>query len=146
MFVRVYDKPNSRYYKSLVYGTIGEGWFLQYIVLNPMDNCFELVDYLDKSKEPAQPLVEIIQRNNDDFKVYENALLLKYKHYCKKNGKSMISKGYGAIRMFVKTLILLLILMKTNLFQRQNIQFNFANYRTKTNGTTSRHKRILMSL
>jgi hypothetical protein len=89
MFVRVYDKPNSRYYKSLVYGTIGEGWFLQYIVLNPMDNCFELVDYLDKSKEPAQPLVEIIQRNNDDFKVYENALLLKYKHYCKKNGKSM---------------------------------------------------------
>lgn len=89
MFVRVYDKPNNRYYKSIVYGTIGVGWFLQYIVLNPMENCFELVEYLDKSSEPVQPLVETIQINNDDFKVYENTLLLKYKHYCKKNGKSM---------------------------------------------------------
>jgi hypothetical protein len=89
MFVRVYDKPNSRYYKSIAYGTIGAGWFLQYIVLNPLENCFELVDYLDKSIENAQPLIEIIQRNNDDFKVYENALLLKYKQYCMKNGKSI---------------------------------------------------------
>lgn len=89
MFVRVYDKPNNRYYKSIVYGTIGEGWFLQYIVLNPLENCFELVEYLDKSIKPAQPLVETIQSNNEDFKVYENALLLKYKNYCKKNGKSM---------------------------------------------------------
>jgi len=89
MFVRVYDKPNSRYYKSIVYGTIGVGWFLQYIVLNPLENCFELVEYLDKGIKPAQPLVETIQRNNDDFKVYENTLLLKYKDYCKKKGKSM---------------------------------------------------------
>ncbi|BCN30999.1 hypothetical protein [Anaeromicropila herbilytica] len=89
MFVRVYDKLNSRYYKSIVYGTINVGWFLQYIVLNPLKNCFELVEYLDKSIEPAQPLVETIQRDNDDFIVYENALLLKYKHYCKKNEKYM---------------------------------------------------------
>jgi hypothetical protein len=89
MFVRVYDKPNSRYYKSIVYGTINVGWFLQYIVLNSLENCFELVEYLDKSIKPAQSLVEIIQRDNEDFKVYENALLLKYKHYCKQNEKSM---------------------------------------------------------
>ena len=89
MFVRVYDKLNSRCYKSIVYGTINVGWFLQYIVLNPLDNCFELVEYLDKSIKPAKPLVETIQRDSDDFKVYEKALLLKYKHYCKKNEKSM---------------------------------------------------------
>lgn len=96
MFARVYDKPNRRYYKSIVYGTIGDGWFLQYIVLNPFKNCFELIEYLDKSIEPAQALIEIIQIENDDFKIYEKASLLKITHYCKKNGKSIdIDKLWG---------------------------------------------------
>lgn len=96
MFVRIYDKPNNCYYKSIVYSTIDKGWLLKYIVLNPLENCFELVDYLDKSIKPAKPLVEIIQRNSDDFKVYENALLLKHKNYCKNNGKTMdISRLWG---------------------------------------------------
>ncbi|MCH5191736.1 MAG: hypothetical protein J1F23_06180 [Oscillospiraceae bacterium] len=86
MFVRVFDKDKNTYYKSLVYSTVGIGWFLQYIVLNPHTNTFELVDYLDKSVTPAKPLVEIIQSDYSDFNTYEGSALLKYKHFCKKSG------------------------------------------------------------
>lgn len=86
MFVRVFDKQQNRYYKSMVYATIGIGWFLQYIVLNPHTQSFELVDYLDKQHEPAKPLVEIIQPNHEEFVVYNGAQMLKYKYYCKTTG------------------------------------------------------------
>lgn len=86
MFVRVFDKQQNRYYKSMVYATVGIGWFLQYIVLNPHTQSFELVDYLDKQHEPAKPLVEIIQPNHEEFVVYNGAQMLKYKHYCKTTG------------------------------------------------------------
>lgn len=86
MFVRVFDKKKNIYYKSMVYATVGIGWFLQYIVLNPHTQSFELVDYLDKQFEPAKPLVEIIQPNHEEFIVYNGAQMLKYKHFCKTNG------------------------------------------------------------
>ena len=85
MFVRVYDKKNSTYYKSIVYSTVGIGWLLQFIVLNPNTNAFELVDYLDKSVMPAKPIVEIIQSDDSGFMYYHGAALLKYKHFCKVN-------------------------------------------------------------
>lgn len=85
MFVRVFDKQQNRYYKSMVYATVGIGWFLQYIVLNPHTQSFELVDYLDKQYEPAKPLVEIIQPDCEKFVVYNGTQMLKYKHYCKTN-------------------------------------------------------------
>lgn len=86
MFVRVFDKKQNIYYKSMVYATVGIGWFLQYIVLNPHTHSFELVDYLDKQYEPAKALVEIIQPDHKEFVVYSGAQMLKYKHYCKING------------------------------------------------------------
>lgn len=86
MFVRVFDKNKNLYYKSIVYATIGIGWFLQYIVLNPNTNTFDLIDYLDKSVSPAKPLVETIQTDHSDFIVYKGAQILKYKHFCKANG------------------------------------------------------------
>ncbi len=86
MFVRVFDKDKNLYYKSIVYATVGIGWFLQYIVLNPNTNTFELIDYLDKSVSPAKPLVETIQPDHSDFIVYKGAQILKYKHFCKANG------------------------------------------------------------
>ena len=86
MFVRVFDKDKNTYYKSLVYSTVGIGWFLQYIVLNPHTNTFDLIDYLDNTVTPAKPLVEIIQSDYSDFKTYEGSALFKYKHYCKKGG------------------------------------------------------------
>lgn len=86
MFVRVFDKEQNRYYKSMVYATVGIGWFLQYIVLNPYTQSFELVDDLDKQYKPAKPLVEIIQPDHEEFVVYNGAQMLKYKHYCEANG------------------------------------------------------------
>lgn len=86
MFVRVFDKKENKYFKSIVYSTVGTGWFLQYIVLNPITNTFELVDYLDKNISPAKPLVEIIQSDCSDFNTYEGSQILKYKHFCKTNG------------------------------------------------------------
>lgn len=86
MFVRVFDKNRNSYFKSIVYSTVGIGWFLQYIVLNPNTNTFELVDYLDKSFSPAKPLVEIIQSDHSNFNIYEGSAMLKYKHFCRVNG------------------------------------------------------------
>ena len=90
MFVRVFDKGKNIYYKSMVYATIGNGWFLQYIVLNPYTHSFELIDYLDKQYEPAKPLVEIIQPNHEEFVTYNGAQILKYKHFCKNNGYKFV--------------------------------------------------------
>lgn len=89
MFVRVFDKSTSQYYKSIVYGTINTGWFLQYIVLNSIENRFELVDYLDKSLKPAKPHIEVIQSNCDEFVTYEGAFILKYKKLLKEKWKEL---------------------------------------------------------
>lgn len=86
MFVRVFDKSKNIYFKSVVYSTVRIGWFLQYIVLNPVTNTFELVYYLDKSVTPAKPLVEMIQSDNSGFNTYEGSAMLKYKYFCKANG------------------------------------------------------------
>lgn len=67
MFVRVNDKKNNRYYKSIVYAIISTGWFEKYIVINPYLNTFELVEHLDKSERPAKAMVEVIQNNCDGF-------------------------------------------------------------------------------
>lgn len=88
MYARIYDKANDRYYKSIIYCGINHGYYRQYIVVNPYTDCFELVDYLDKSNGDLKPLVEMIQINHEEWKTYQNALLLKYKHYCKKNNKN----------------------------------------------------------
>lgn len=90
MFVRVFDKENQRYYKSVVYCGINKGYYRQYVVINPYTNCFELVDYLDKTEAELTPLVEIIRDDCDEWRVYENALLLKYKTYCKKQNKEVL--------------------------------------------------------
>ena len=90
MFVRVFDKQQNKYYKSMVYATVGFGWYLQYIVLNPHTLSFELVEYLDKQQKPAKPLVEIIQPDHEEFVVYHGAHMLKYKHYCKTNGYEFV--------------------------------------------------------
>lgn len=90
MYARIYDKMLDRYYKSIVYCGINHGYYRQYVVLNPYTDRFELVDYLDKSNSTLKPLVEIIQNDHEEWKSYQNALLLKYKHYCKKNNKEVV--------------------------------------------------------
>ncbi len=87
MYLRIFDKPNKRYYKSMVYCKVFQNGNNQFVVLNPYKNCFELVDYLDKSGKPDRPLVEYIQLASEDWVCYENEQLLKYQQYCKMYGK-----------------------------------------------------------
>lgn len=89
MYARVYDKKRQVFYKSIIYCVINHGYYRQYVVVNPHADSFELVDYLDKSDGELKPLVEIIQDNHEEWVIYKNALLLKYKAYCKKQHKKM---------------------------------------------------------
>lgn len=85
-----FQQEKNVYNKSIVYASVGIGWFLQYIVLNPHTHSFELVDYLDKQYQPAKPLVEIIQADHAEFIVYEGSHMLKYKQFCITNGKKFV--------------------------------------------------------
>lgn len=89
MYARVYDKARKKYYKSIIYCGINQGYFRQYIVVNPYTNNFELVDYLDKTDSELRPLVEMIQNNCEDWVSYKNSLLLKHKAYWKQHQKEM---------------------------------------------------------
>lgn len=99
MFVRVFDKGSGAYYKSMVYGTVGTGWFLRYIVLNPRSRCFELVEYLDKQVTPARPLVEMIQPDSDEFVFSDDVQLPLLKHGSAANGFADVQpiKGYPEV-------------------------------------------------
>jgi len=85
-YARVYDKEKNVYYKSAIYATVGTGWFTQRIVLNPNTQTFDLVDWLDKSADPAKLLVETIHWDDSLFITYKGSQMLKYKHFCKING------------------------------------------------------------
>lgn len=87
MYLRVFDKKNQRYYKSVAYCKVAEDNQYQFIVLDPYDNCFTLVDCYDRSGKVYTPLVEHIQLDTDDWTEYKYAQLLKYKQYCKTHGK-----------------------------------------------------------
>ncbi len=91
MYARVYDPKEKRYYKSIVYCAIGQGYDYdrQYVVLDPEMYLFRLVDYLDKSTNDLTPLVEIIQDHAEDWRKYEKALLLKHKAYWKSKGREL---------------------------------------------------------
>lgn len=70
MYARIYDKKLNQYYKSIIYCGINQGYYRQYVVLNPYTQRFELVDYLDKSNDELKPLVEIIQGCHAYFGMY----------------------------------------------------------------------------
>lgn len=100
MYARIYDKKHDRYYKSVVYCAVNDGWFRQYVVLNPHTGNFELVDYLDKESGENKPLVQIIRDDHEGWKKYEHALLLKHKAWCSANGVDMNVKflwGYPEV-------------------------------------------------
>ena len=88
MYLRIFDKPNKRYYKSMAYCKVSQNGNCQFVVLNPYENCFELVDDFDKSEKSYCPLVEYIQLDSEDWVCYEDENLLEYRQYCKKQGKN----------------------------------------------------------
>lgn len=83
MFVRVKDKKQNKYYKSMVYGLINTGYYEQAILFNPFTQCFELVDYLDKETENLHPLYECINNDQTNWSSYEKVNLLKIKKFFK---------------------------------------------------------------
>lgn len=100
MFVRAIDKKRNRYYKSMVYGLINNGYYEQAILFNPYSSCFELIDYLDKETKNLTPLYECINNNREDWVLYQNAYLLKLKQYFKENKEQFPIKclqGYAEV-------------------------------------------------
>lgn len=77
MFVRVSDKTNNRYYKSLVYGLVNRGFFEQAIVINPYTKCFELVHYLEKTDPFPVPIYEVIQPERNGWITASSTDLIK---------------------------------------------------------------------
>lgn len=86
MYVRVKSPISGLLYQSIVYGRVNEGWFQQYIVLNP-EHSFELVDALDKTVSPAAPLVQVIQSDTEEFVTYEGTYLLRLKRFARQQGE-----------------------------------------------------------
>lgn len=89
MFVRVFDKENDRYYKSIVYALVGIGYYEQAIVVNPFTECFELVEYLEKTKPFPKPLYEVIQPQRNTWVTHGHVPLLKFAAFCNKQGKNL---------------------------------------------------------
>lgn len=139
MFVRVFDKETNNYYKSIVYATVGIGWFLQFIVHNPHTRSFELVDYLDKRFEPAKPLVEIIQPDHEEFIIYTGAQMLKYRHFCKTNGCQFIDVK----RMMGYPEVLENNAFLAELFVKRSVPFDAYSISAKTLGDTTEWNYIL---
>ena len=80
----------------MLYAIVNTGWFQKDIVLNPETQCFELVDYLDKTHIPETVIVESIQKIPAVYKKYEKASLLKFKKYCRERQKSFcVDQLYG---------------------------------------------------
>ncbi len=98
MFVRAYEKKNDRYHKSIVYGTMGTGYFFKYILLNPYTDCFELVDYIDEEFGCERPMVETIQADHDGCDCLEKEKVLCYGLYEEKNRQVDYLFGYPDIR------------------------------------------------
>lgn len=93
MFVRVFDKKENTYFKSIVYAILGIGCSKQFIVMNSNANSFELIETFDISSSSEKPIVEYIQDDCSGFKNYEGSAILKYKYFCKENGISFPEIG-----------------------------------------------------
>lgn len=65
MLIRVFDRENNRYYKSIVYGVVND--LSDAIVLNPYTECFELAPHFDTSGILYGPLYEIIQPERKEW-------------------------------------------------------------------------------
>ena len=65
MLIRVFDRENNRYYKSIVYGVVN--LLSDAIVLNPYTECFQLAHHFDTSDILYEPLYEIIQPERKDW-------------------------------------------------------------------------------
>lgn len=88
-FVRAFDKKLNKYYKSFKYALFNAGYYEQAILFNPYSNCFQLVDYIDKSTSDLTPLYEhIFYDNCECLQEFVSHKLYDLRGYCKGRGYS----------------------------------------------------------
>ena len=91
MFVRVYDKENNRYYKSMVYAVLGTGVFEKMIVIEPREAAFVMIDVSDKKDRLTYRLLcETINPRKDGFVTREKSYMLKIKKCLKYGNKDAV--------------------------------------------------------
>ncbi len=95
MYVRALDKASGDYFKSIVYATLDEGWYMRYIVFNPQRNAYQLIRYLDG--DPHRPLIEQIQPDRAGWAEYGAAHLLQYRQFRTKEMPLDSLRGYPEI-------------------------------------------------
>lgn len=96
MYVRVFNKKENTYFKSIVYAILGIGWEEHFIVLNPSTNAFELIEIIedvDISGSSENLFIEHIQDDCMEFHDYTGSAMLKYKYFCKEKGISCTIGG-----------------------------------------------------
>lgn len=89
MLARVFDKKNGFFYKSIIYGKFDIGYYERYIVYNPKENAFELMDYLYKERNDQRvlvPLIEAINSDRNEWVTYDKVYVLKLNRFFKNNG------------------------------------------------------------
>lgn len=89
MLVRAYDKDGGYFYKSFVYGKVNIGYYEQAILFDPRENCFKLVNHLDKRENthPLPPLYEhIVQTDDGETVDWEGDALSGLKEFLKERG------------------------------------------------------------
>lgn len=87
MFLRVYDKNSKKYFKSICYAKIDVGAFEKAVVINPRNNCAELVNMFDEVKpDYHRPLYEIINSySTEKWHLANVDTLAKLNKYLKAN-------------------------------------------------------------
>ena len=87
MFARIFDKAGRFFYKSIIYGRLGDGQFERYIVYNPRREAFMLVDRFDReSKDIPKPLVQTISLDKSGCVTLEKVHVLKLNRFFKSKG------------------------------------------------------------
>lgn len=87
MFARIFDKAEGFFYKSIIYGRIGDGQLGYFIVYNPRREAFVLVDHFDRaSKDIPKPMVQTISLDKSGCVTREKVHVLKLNRFFKSNG------------------------------------------------------------
>ena len=136
MFVRVYDKDENSFFKSIVYGYFGEWYCREMIVFNPGTKCFQLIENMYESGERVESSYEIINDNTEEWVSYEKVFLLKLKKYFKEHGAEWsINSFSGYQEVFDNYEFLLRIVQKkkvplaeANIVIRENEDVDTWNY------------------
>lgn len=113
MFVRVFNKENNVYYKSVVYGVINNRPRQRYITFNPNIDSYELI-------EENFDVVQVINNSEDKWITCKKSEVLQLEEYLKKYKYEIQSiKGYEDV---VKNYDFLHKILKDNVAKRKEYE------------------------